>query len=114
MPVIRGHVEYDIVVNRSNLNATARQGAPTNDNFSALCSNDNPDESSLRAVSAGTTVACTVSLADNYTVKVRGHIESPDAPGEGTVDDQSLVITEHAYSSGLQPCIFELPGGITG
>ena len=82
---------------------------PTHDNFSALCSNDG-GESSLRAVTAGTTVACTVTRADSYTVKVRGHVESPDNPASGTVDDQSLVIVEHPYSDGLPPCVTELPG----
>jgi hypothetical protein len=111
--VERGHVEYDIVVNRSNLAVTARQAPPTNDNLSALCSNDgDTTESNLRAVSAGATVACSVTLADSYTVKVRGHVESPSLPGPGFVDDQSLVITEHAYSDEVPPCVTELPGGI--
>lgn len=109
--VERGHVEYDIVVNRSILNVTARQVPPTNDSLSALCSNDgDTTESNLRAVSAGTTVACTVTTPDSYTVKVRGHVESPSMAGPGMVDDQSLVIVEHPFSSGLPPCIFELPG----
>ncbi|MBL8299592.1 MAG: hypothetical protein JNN30_14745 [Rhodanobacteraceae bacterium] len=111
--VERGHVEYDIVVNRSILAVTARQVPPTNDSLSALCSNDgDTTESNLRAKSVGTVVACTVSLADNYTVKVRGHVESPSLAGPGVVDDQSLVIEEHPFSSGLPPCVFELPGGI--
>ena len=110
--VERGHVEYDIVVNRSILALTARQVPPTNDNLSALCSNDgDTTESNLRAESVGTVVACTVTAADNYTVKVRGHVESPSLPGPGAVDDQSLVIEEHEYSSELPPCVFELPVG---
>jgi hypothetical protein len=109
--VERGHVEYDIVVNRSILAVTARQTPPTNDTLSALCSNDgDTPESNLRAVSAGTTVACTVTAPDSYTVKVRGHVESPSFAGAGVVDDQSLVIVEHPYSTGLPPCTFELPG----
>lgn len=108
--VERGHVEYDIVVNRSILAITARQTPPTNDSLSALCSNDgDTSESNLRAKTVGATVACTVSVPDSYTVKVRGHVESPSMAGPGFVDDQSLVITEHAFSSGLPPCVFELP-----
>lgn len=112
--VERGHVEYDIVVNRGILAVTARQTPPTHDSLSALCSNDgDTPESNLRAQSVGTVVACTVSLADSYTVKVRGHVESPSLAGPGAVDDQSLVIVEHAYSSELPACVFELPGGVT-
>lgn len=111
--VERGHVEYDIVVNRSILAVTARQTPPTNDSLSALCSNDgDTTESNLRAKSVGTTVACTVVLPDSYTVKVRGHVESPSLPGPGAVDDQSLVIEQHEYSSDLPSCIFELPGTV--
>ena len=113
--VERGHVEYDIVVNRSILNVTSRQVAPTNDSLSALCSNDgDTTESNLRAKTAGTVVACTVTTPDSYTVKVRGHVESPSLPGPGAVDDQSLVIVEHPFSSGIAPCIFELPGTVAG
>lgn len=111
--VERGHVEYDIVVNRGILAVTARQAAPTNDSLSALCSNDgDTTESNLRAKSVGTVVACTVTLADTYTVKVRGHVESPSMAGVGAVDDQSLVIEEHEFSADPPPCIFELPVGI--
>lgn len=111
--VERGHVEYDIVVHRSILAVTARQTPPTNDSLSALCSNDgDTTESNLRAHSVGTVVACTVTLPDSYTVKVRGHVESPSMAGPGAVDDQSLVIEEHAFSSELPACVFELPGGI--
>ena len=113
--VERGHVEYDIVVNRSILAVTAKQVPPTNDNLSALCSNDgDTTESNLRAASVGTVVACSVTLADNYTVRVRGHVESPSLPGPGMVDDQSLVIEEHEFSTGLPPCVVELPGTISG
>lgn len=113
--VERGHVEYDIVVNRGIVAVTARQISPTNDMLSALCSNDgDTTESNLRAESVGAVVACTVSAADNYTIKVRGHVESPSLPGPGAVDDQSLVITEHAYSSDVEPCVFELPIGSGG
>lgn len=113
--VERGHVEYDIVVNRSILAITARQVSPTDDVLSALCSNDgDTTESNLRAGSVGAVVACSVTLPDSYTIKVRGHVESPSLPGPGVVDDQSLVITEHAYSSEVAPCVFELPGGATG
>ncbi|HSX58937.1 MAG TPA: hypothetical protein VLF18_01940 [Tahibacter sp.] len=112
--VERGHVEYDIVVNRSILNVTSRQVAPTNDSLSALCSNDgDTTESNLRAKTVGATVACTVTTPDSYTVRVRGHVESPSLPGPGAVDDQSLVIVEHPFSSGIAPCIFELPGTTT-
>ena len=111
--VERGHVEYDIVVQRGNLSLTARQAAPTNDSLSALCSNDgDTPESNLRAHSVGTVVACTVAMSDTYTVKVRGHVESPDMPGPGVVDDQSLVIEEHAFSSDVPPCVFELTGTV--
>lgn len=113
--VERGHVEYDIVVNRSILALTARQVPPTNDSLSALCSNDgDTSESNLRAHSVGAVVACTVTAADSYTVKVRGHVESPSMAGLGMVDDQSLVITEHAFSTGVTPCVFELPVGSGG
>lgn len=108
--VERGHVEYDIVVNRNILNVTARQTPPTNDTLSALCSNDgDTTESNLRAHTVGTTVACSVTLPDTYTIRVRGHVESPSLAGPGVVDDQSLVITEHAYSASLPTCVFELP-----
>lgn len=113
--VERGHVEYDIVVNRSILALTARQISPTDDSLSALCSNDgDTSESNLRAGSVGTVVACNVTLPDSYTIKVRGHVESPSLPGPGVVDDQSLVITEHPYSSEVPPCVFELPIGSAG
>ncbi len=109
--VERGHVEYDIVVNRSILNITARQVPPTNDVLNALCSNDGDTmESNLRAKSVGIVVACSVTRADDYTVKVRGHVESPSMAGPGSVDDQSLVIEQHAFSPGLPPCVTELPG----
>lgn len=108
--VERGHVEYDIVVNRSILNVTARQTPPTNDVLNALCSNDgDTTESNLRAKSVGIVVACSVTRADDYTVKVRGHVEGPMA-GPGLVDDQSLVIEQHAFSPKLPPCVTELPG----
>ena len=113
--VERGHVEYDIVVNRSILAITSRQVSPTDDTLSALCSNDgDTSESNLRAESVGAVVACTVTLPDSYTIKVRGHVESPSFPGPGVVDDQSLVITEHPYSSEVAPCVFELPIGSAG
>jgi hypothetical protein len=109
--VERGHVEYDIVVNRSILAVTARQVPPTNDVLNALCSNDGDTaESNLRAKSVGIVVACSVTRADDYTVKVRGHVESPSMAGPGWVDDQSLVIEQHAFSPGLPPCVTELPG----
>ncbi|MEO8673150.1 MAG: hypothetical protein ABI411_17680 [Tahibacter sp.] len=112
--VQRGHVEYDIVVNKGILAITARQASPTNDSLSALCSNDGATtESNLRAASVGTVVACTISSASNYTVRVRGHVEGPGAVGTGLVDDQSLVIEEHAFSIGVPPCVNELPGDIT-
>ena len=109
--VERGHVEYDIVVHRGILNVTARQTPPTNDDTNALCSNDgDTTESNLRAHSVGTVVACSVTLAGDYTVKVRGHVKSPSLPAPGLVDDQSLVIEEHAFSTGLPACVFALPG----
>ncbi len=109
--VERGHVEYDIVVNRGILNVTARQTPPTNDDTNALCSNDgDTTESNLRAHSVGTVVACTVTMAGDYTVRVRGHVKSPTFPEPGKVDDQSLVIEEHAFSTGLPACVFSLPG----
>lgn len=109
--VERGHVEYDIVVNRSILAVTSRQVPPTNDVLNALCSNDgDTSESNLRAKSVGIVVACSVTRADDYTVKVRGHVESTGIPGPGWVDDQSLVIEQHAFSPGLPPCVTELPG----
>ncbi|WP_313920688.1 hypothetical protein [Tahibacter sp.] len=109
--VERGHVEYDIVVNRSILNITARQVPPTNDILNALCSNDgDTTESNLRAKSVGIVVACSVTRADDYTVKVRGHVEGPGMIGPGSVDDQSLVIAQHAFSPELPPCVFDVPG----
>lgn len=107
--VVRGHVEYDIVVSRDFIALTARQAAPTNDTLSALCSNDGASaESNLRAASAGTVVACTVDAAANYTVRVRGHVEGPGLVGAGIVDDQSLVIEERAFSSGIPACVTAL------
>lgn len=104
--VIRGHVEYDIVVSRDFLTLTARQAAPTNDSLSALCSNDGATpESNLRAATVGTVVACTVDAGANYTVRVRGHVEGPGSVGAGMVDDQSLVIEERAFSSGVPACV---------
>jgi hypothetical protein len=111
--VPRGHIEYDIVVNKSPLAITARQVPPTHDNLSALCSNDGISaESNLRAASVGTVVACVVPSAGNYTIKVRGHVEGPAAIGLGLVDDQSLVIEQHPFSNGVTACISELPGDI--
>lgn len=106
-----GHVEYDIVVNKGIVAATARQVAPTHDNLSALCSNDN-GASAFRAATVGTVVACTVSSAANYTVKVRGQAVGFGAIGPATIDDQSLVIEERSFSSGVAPCVNELPGDL--
>lgn len=104
--VSRGHVEYDIVVSRDFLALTARQAAPTNDTLSALCSNDGATpESNLRAATVGTVVACTVDAGASYTVRVRGHVEGPGAVGAGMIDDQSLVIEERAFSSGVPACV---------
>lgn len=104
--VARGHVEYDIVVSRDFLTLTARQAPPTNDTLSALCSNDGATpESNLRAATVGTVVACTVDAGADYTVRVRGHVEGPGAVGAGMVDDQSLVIEERAFSSGVPACV---------
>ncbi len=111
--VQRGHVEYDIVVNKGIVAATARQTSPTNDTLSALCSNDGATpESNLRASSVGTVVACTVSSPADYTVRVRGHVEGPGAVGPGIVDDQSLVIEERGFSNGVTPCVNEPPGDL--
>lgn len=108
--VVRGHVEYDIVVSRDFLTLTARQAAPTHDTMSALCSNDGAGpESTLRAATVGTVVACTVDAGANYTVRVRGHVEGPGLLGAGMVDDQSLVIEERAFSSGVPACVNPLP-----
>jgi hypothetical protein len=113
--VERGHVEYDIVVNRSILAITSRQTSPTHDVLNALCSNDgDTTESNLRAKSVGIVVACSVTRADDYTVKVRGHVEGPGMIGPGLVDDQSLVIEQHAFSPNLPPCVFELPSTSPG
>lgn len=104
--VIRGHVEYDIVVSRDFLALTARQAAPTNGTLSALCSNDGATtESNLRAATVGTVVACTVDAGANYTVRVRGHVEGPGSVGAGMVDDQSLVIEERVFSPGVPACV---------
>lgn len=104
--VIRGHVEYDIVVSRDFLALTARQTPPTNDTLSALCSNDGATtESNLRAATVGTTVACTVDAGADYTVRVRGHVEGPGAVGAGMIDDQSLVIEQRPFSSGVPACV---------
>lgn len=109
--VIRGHVEYDIVVSRDFLTLTARQAPPTNDTLSALCSNDGATaESNLRAATVGAVVACTVDAGANYTVRVRGHVEGPGAVGAGMVDDQSLVIEQRAFSAGVPACVNTLPG----
>lgn len=111
--VERGHVEYDIVVGRPNVAATARVAEPTSDIMSALCSNDgDTTESNLRAKSVGTVVACTVSNPGEYVVKVRGHVEAPDMPGPAVVDDQSLVIETHDFAPELLACTFEGPGGV--
>lgn len=111
--VPRGHIEYDIVVNKSPLAITARQVPPTHDNLSALCSNDGiSSETELRAASVGTVVSCVVPKAGNYVIKVRGHVEGPGAMGPGLVDDQSLVIEEHPLSANVTKCILELPGDI--
>lgn len=111
--VPRGHIEYDIVVNQFPLNVTSRQVPPTHDVLSALCSNDgDTTESNLRAKSVGTVVACTITSAADYTVRVRGHVEGPGAVGPGMVDDQSLVIEERGFSAGLPSCITALPGGV--
>ena len=111
--VRRGHVEYDIVVNKGILAITAKQLPPTHDDLSALCSNDGAtSESNLRAASVGTTAACVVDDAGDYTVRVRGHVEGPGAVGSGFVDDQSLVIEQQPYAAGRPPCITALPGGI--
>jgi hypothetical protein len=111
--VRRGHVEYDIVVNKGIVAATARQTPPTHDTLSALCSNDGATpESNLRAASVGTVVACNVNTAANYTVRVRGHVMGPGAIGAGIVDDQSLVIEERALSNDIPPCVSEFPGDI--
>ena len=111
--VPRGHIEFDILVNRSPLAITARQASPTHDTLSALCSNDgDTTESNLRAKSVGTTVACSVGLAATYTVRVRGHVIGPGAIGPGVVDDQSVVVEAHAFSRELPPCVNELPTGI--
>jgi hypothetical protein len=110
--VRRGHVEYDIVVNKGIVAITARQAAPTNDSLSALCSNDGATpESNLRAASVGAVVACTVNAAADYTVKVRGHVEGPGGMAEGLVDDQSLVIEQRPFAAGLPPCVNDLPFG---
>jgi hypothetical protein len=111
--VPRGHIEYDIVVNKSPLNVTARQVPPTHDDLSALCSNDGvAREHTLRAASVGTVVACVVPSAGDYTIKVRGHVVGHGAVGPGLVDDQSLVIEEHPFSTGVTACISALPGDI--
>ncbi len=110
--VPRGHVEYDIVANKGIVALTAKQISPTHDNLSALCSNDSVNESTLKAATVGTVVACTVTSAANYTVRVRGHIEGIDAVGPGGVDDQSLVIEEHPFSNGVDACVNALPGDL--
>lgn len=111
--VPRGHIEYDIVANKSPLAITAKQLPPTHDNLSALCSNDGLSaESALRAASVGTVVACVVPEAGKYVIKVRGHVEGVGPIGPGLVDDQSLVIEERPFSTNVTKCIVELPGGI--
>ena len=113
--VERGHVEYDITVTRNGIATTTLTTPPTNDTMSALCSNDgDTTESNLRAKSVGTTVACSVTSAGSYNVRVRGHVEAPSMAGPGWVDDQSLVITQHGYSADAPPCTFELPVGSGG
>lgn len=113
--VPRGHIEYDILVNRSILAITSKQLPPTNDTLSALCSNDNPIDSSLKAVSVGIVATCKVPNADNYTVRVRGHVEGPGAIDPGLIDDQSLVIEQHEFSNDpdIPNCVADLPGQIT-
>ncbi|MGI0035615.1 MAG: hypothetical protein ACRD98_07095 [Nitrososphaera sp.] len=114
--VPRGHIEYDIVVNKGILAITSKQVPPTHDTLSALCSSSDPIESSLRAVSVGAVVACTVAKADNYTVRVRGHVVGPGAIDPGRVDDQSLVIEEHAFSRDVDipECVVNLPEDVAG
>jgi hypothetical protein len=111
--VPNGYVEYDIVVNKGIVAATARQTAPTNDSLSVLCANNGGAfDGPLRSASVGTVVACTVSSSGNYTVRVRGNVVGDGALWAGKVDDQSLVIEERAFSNGIAPCVNELPGGL--
>ena len=111
--VPHGYIEYDIVVNKGIVAATARQTPPTHDTLSVLCSNDGTaSEGILRAASVGTVVACTVSSSGSYTVKVRGHVVGDGAIWPGKVDDQSLVVEERAFSNGVVPCVTDFPGGI--
>lgn len=88
-----GHIEYDILVNNSQI-------SPTHDNTSALCSGPQSP------ATVGTVVACRVS-AGNYTVRVRGHVVGGLAAG--LIDDQSLVIEEHTPAGKVPNCIGTLP-----
>ncbi len=106
----RGHIEYDIAVTKGIVAVTTKPIPPTHDNLSVLCSNNTANESSLKAATVGTVVACTVSSAADYTVRARGHIEGFGAIGPGGVDDQSLVIEEHPFTIGADPCVYDLPG----
>jgi len=111
--VTRGHIEYDIVVNKGIVAANARQVPPTHDNTSVLCSNDGTSNSSLSAASVGTVVACAAPSAGNYTIKVRGHVKGDNAMLPALVDEQSLVIEQHVFSRDIPKCIGELPEDIT-
>lgn len=84
-----GHIEYDILVNNSQI-------SPTHDNTSALCSGPQSP------ATVGTVVACKVP-AGNYTVRVRGRVVGSLAAG--MIDDQSLVIEEHTPAGNAPNCI---------
>ena len=86
-----GYIEYDILVNNSQI-------SPSHDNFSALCSKG--------PQTVGTVVACNVP-AGNYLVRVRGHVVGSALPG--IIDDQSLVIEEHAPAGDAPACFNQLP-----
>jgi hypothetical protein len=74
-----GYIEYDMLVDNV-------QVPPTNDDFSALCS------SPAAPATVGAVVYKRV-LAGNHTIRVRGHVE---LGFDGNIDDQSLVVEEHA------------------
>lgn len=74
-----GYIEYDILVNNVEV-------PPTHDNFSALCS------SPAEPATVGIVVYRQVP-AGNHNIRVRGHVEGGFG---GLIDDQSLVVEEHA------------------
>jgi hypothetical protein len=88
-----GHIDYDIMVNNSQI-------SPTHDNTSALCSGPQSP------ATVGTVVACNVP-AGNYNIRVRGHVVG--GLNNGLVDDQSLVIEKHEPVGQAPNCIPSQP-----